>query len=456
MKKLLMPLLALAMSLGAVSCTNSDPNPDPDPNPGGGEAVYPAGDKDLNPDLNTWEATVKVTYAGNEVKIEGASEAGVTARTTGCNVDLDLGMAKLICVEVTGSTENGSLRISGERKHMVKLTDLTLKATDRPAINDQNGKRVFLVVEGENKLSDAAPYATTLEDRKGCLFAESHIVLCGTGTLEIKGNNRHGLATDGFLYVNPGVTLKVTDAVKNAIHVKGSGSVNNAYRGIEIAGGTVIAMTTAPSGKAMKCDGSVVISGGSVSLATMGDAALDPDDGTLSSAACIRANSFVTVKDKANLTLDASGKGAKGINADGNVNLAGGQLAITVSGDYMEDHGDKSTPKGIVAKQTLAVSGGTTTVSATGAGATAVESDVNAEFTGGSLTAFGTAYGFESPRAKATAGTLLIGGAANDLIDGATAKTYEGVVAGTETDLGSVKFRWPVSLGSATLLTFGF
>lgn len=445
-------LLALFMPLLILSaCSNSDPNPDPDPE----KPVYPATDKDLNPDLNAWEATVKVTFDNTRVSVEGQSDANVNASINGMNVDLALGSEKLIKVVITGTSANGSVRLTGDRKHLIELNNLNLTSTDRPAINDQNSKRMFLVVSGTNTLADGQNYATAAEDRKGCLFAESHIVVCGDGSLEITGNYRHGLVTDGFLYVNPGVTLKIADAKKNAIHVKGSNSANNAYRGVEIAGGTITALTSAPSGKAIKCDGGVVISGGKISLACLGDAAIDPADGTLSSPACIKSDLSVSISDKATVKLDASGTGAKGINADGNITLGGGSLEISLTGAAVAQNGDTSTPKGIIAHRELTVSGGIVSISATGAGSTGIEAEISASFTGGSLTAFGAETGFAAPRASATGGSFIIGGAANSLVEGAQNESFTSVIKGEETKIGKTTFTWPVTLPSASLLHFG-
>lgn len=451
MKKLiafLMPLLILS------ACSNSDPNPDPDPNDPEVPS-YPENDKDLNPDLNTWEATVTVTFNESSVKVEGTTDAQVQSSISGSNVDLALGAEKLIKVVVTGSSSNGSLRLSGDRKHLIELRNLTLTSTDRPAINDQNSKRAFLMLTGENKLSDGEVYASAAEDRKGCYFAESHIVVCGDGSLDVEGNYRHGFVTDGFLYVNPGVKIKATSSKKNAIHVKGSGSVNNAYRGIEIAGGTITALSTADNGKAMRCDGKIIISGGKVNLACTGNAAIDPDDGLLGSPAGIKSDLSVSMSDKAIVKIDGSGKGAKGITADQDINVNGGSLEITLSGEAYSLSGDSSTPKGINAGRNLTVADGIISVSATGSGSVAIEADAATSFTGGSITAFGADWGLKTPAASATGGKILIAGSNSNTLDGAETKSFSSVLKGEETEVGSTVFTWPLTLTSATILYYG-
>lgn len=137
------PLLILC------ACTNEEPNPDlvqsvivpgegdtPDYNPeevpsftydiapyAGQTATdgvrYPVGNPDLNPDENAWNNVVTVTYNGSTATVSGADESGVQATVTGANVDLALGESKQVKVIATGSSDCGSLRLTGGFKHML-------------------------------------------------------------------------------------------------------------------------------------------------------------------------------------------------------------------------------------------------------------------------------------------------------------------------------------------------
>lgn len=476
--------LSLLAALALASCTNTAPYPEMPPVvvPGEGNTPdydptetpafsyeiasysgltatdtpeYPVGNSDLNPDENDWEATVTVTYADETATVTGNSEA-VGVMVNGANVDLNLGTTKFIKVIATGTSANGSLRLSGDRKHMLVLDNLTLTSTDRPAINDQNKKRVFLCLEGKSAIADGPNYVNSVEDRKGAFFSEGHVVLCGSGVLEVEGKYRHGFATDGFLYVNPGATLVVTDAAKNAIHVKGSG-LKNEYRGIEVTGGYVYANTSAPAGKAMKCDTEIRLRGGRIDLNCSGNPAFDTTDNTLSSAACIKCDAEVIISG-GTVNLTATGSGAKGINSDTNVSISGGTITAALSGDGVQDQGDTSTPKGIVAHGSLAISGGGIYVSAIGLNASALESDNAVNIDGGVTYTFGRAYGLKTPDANATKGVVLCGGERNSAMTGGHAYSYDAVGADEVTRLtnnGQLvgTFRWPVALAPASLLT---
>lgn len=480
-------LLLLAPALLAASCSNNEPNPDsPDipssvvvPGEGStpsydpskaptfnyavpayaGETAtdapsYPDNDADLNPALTQWTDVITVTFNGSTATVDGAG-----ATISGANVDLALPATGLCRVVVTGTSPNGSLRLSGTRKHMLELRDLTLTSTDRPAINDQVKKRVFVSLSGRNVLADGTAYAPSTEDRKGCFFSESHVILGGSGVLEIKGNYRHGFATDGFLFVNPGATLVVTDAVKNAIHVKGSASENNSLRGIEIVGGYVFAHTSGAAGKAIRCDAAVRLRGGDIVLSSSGSAAWDATDGTLSSPACIKGDLGVYLSG-ARISLVASGSGAKAINADGNLSISGGDLSIAMTGTSHTERGDSSTPKGLACKGQLQISGGGIAVSTIGKDSRAIDADGGMNVSGGVTYAFGRDYGLRFLNsATVSGGVLLAGGARNSELGGVSSFSYSDVeaerltlITTDEGDALLASFRWPVAMPVASLL----
>lgn len=483
----LLPLAAL------VGCKSPDPNPTPAPPeiveiPGEGTTPefnpdfvpsysyailpydgqvaadapqYPATDEGLNPQLTIWKYLVEVTFNGIEApQVKVPTGCPATAKTENGNVDIDLGDTEYIKLVVSGESQSGSLRVSGNKRHLIQLNNLTLHSSDRPAINDQNGKRVFLDLVGHNVISDGTAYVTAPlgEDRKGCFFSEGNTVICGDGSLEVTGNYGHGFASDGFLYVNPGATLVVTDAVRNAIHIKGSASEANAFRGVEIVGGYVYANTSSPRGKAMKSDSNIQIRGGRVSLNCSGNAAVDPTDGSLSSAACIKSDLSVRISG-GSVNLTATGDGAKGIKANGSVELSGGNLYIALSGNAMQGGGDSATPKGIKADGNLMINGGGNYVSARGNGSLGIESGYGTVIDGGVTYSFGTQYGILFGTSGAyISGTVLAGGEANSDFNNAYTMTLANVQAQTISKIMSEdgkqllgSFRWPVAMPSATL-----
>lgn len=479
-------LIALSL-LALTACTNPEPNSEADnhnPTPVAGEgytpdylaswfptfdytakpyngatasdiAAYP-NDADLNPTMTDWQYTVTVTYNGTQATVAIPQGCQASSTISGANVDLALGAEQFINVVATGSSSQGSLRIAGDRKHCLTLANLTLTSTDRPAINDQGSKRVFLILEGSNSLSDNATYTSSTEDRKGCFFSEAHVIIGGQGALTIAGKHQHGFATDGFLYINPGTTLAVTEAPRNGIHVKGSANELNAFRGIEVRGGLVFASVNSPRGKAVKCDQTVNIYSGNITLQATGDADIDPADGTLSSPACIKSDVGVNIIGDKNcqVQLIATGAGAKGIKSDGYVKLAGGIVNIAISGRAVAGSGDSATPKAVKADVDLLLAGGGNYVSSTAPEGIGLEADGSITITGGVNIAYGGSSGFKAPSANATDGILLAGGNSNSPLTSAKTLTLQDVAAGQKSTIGTSTYIWPTNLTNASLLLF--
>lgn len=486
-------LSLLCVALAAASCTNDNPNPEPEPNPEPvptdtvkptyepgevpqfnyailpwdgttatditADVVNPA-DADTYHEKNAWEQVVKVIYTNDSVTVSG-QKSPVTFTVSGCNLNLNLGEAKAKVI-VTGSCTDGSLRITGEHRHMLELQALDLKSTIGPAINDQNKKRVFVHLSGDTRLEDAPTYAPALtadEDRKGCFFAEGHVIISGDGVLEITGRQRHGLATDGFLTIRPGVTLVVHDAAKNAIAAKGSAA--NANAGITVMGGYIYANTSAPAGKVLKTDLNTVITGGALNLNCSGDPAIDPDDNTLSSAACIKSGLTTTISG-ADITMTATGHGGKGINSTGAITMTSGTATMALAGSRVEDSGDSATPKAVKTEGNLSLLGGTLNVSAIGEGAVGVETTGTSTIEGTVAYVFGRSDAWLSNgRFAITSGTFICGGGQITTPAEVTNPHFSttgltvaapglSVLVGTDSDKVYATYDWPVAMNGAS------
>lgn len=344
--------------------------------------------EDLFWEANTFTEKVYVVYDGDRAQVSTTNPT-LLYNVDGAYVTLDLLTHSLKQVEivVSGKSDDGQLKIYGEKKFKLTLDGLELTSTRGPAINDQCKKRAFVhVAPGTvNRLTDASAYGddpyyldaatATDEDRKGCFFSEGNLIFSGTGLLLVEGNCKHGLATDGYLYVRPGVTLVVTGTAKNAIHAKGDADEG---MGIYIAGGLLYAHTAAAAGKALKSDNNVVVAGGTLLLNTSGRAEYDAEEQDTSSPACIKADGDVTIAG-GTLTLKSTGDGGKGIRADGRITVSGGTTTVTTTGGqyvYNRSQGLTSSPKGVRADGDILIDGGALNVSVTGAsdGSEGVES----------------------------------------------------------------------------------
>ena len=335
--------------------------------------------------------TISIVFNGNSVEVTNPNEEDNTVEADGAHVKITLG--KKSRINLSGSSDDGSVRIypkdpADASKFILSLKDLSLTSKTGPAINSQIKKRVYIILEGENALSDAASYTDDLEgeDSKGCLFSEGNQIWSGSGRLTIAGNRKHAIATDGYFYMRPGPTVVVTDAASNCIKVKGDSDLDQ-YEleyGIYIAGGLIWAHNSSVAGKCLSTDANFRMTGGKLILDTTGDAEWDEDEQDTSSSACIKADSCIIVHG-GEIIAKSSGKGGKGLNADATITFKGGTVTAAISGGQFVYGSEDSDPKAIKAEGDIFIEGGEIKACSTGRtdGSEGLESKSNIYISGG-------------------------------------------------------------------------
>lgn len=341
--------------------------------------------------------TVNVVYSESSATVN-TSDNSVICYTDGAYVTVDMltNSVKNVEIVVSGKSGDGQLKIYGEKKFKLTLSGVELTSGKGPAINDQCKKRAFVhLTEGTtNRLTDAATYSeeprylnggsSASEDRKGCFFSEGNLIFSGTGVLAVEGNYKHGIVTDGYFYTRPGVTIAVTGAAKNAVHVKGD---EDDGIGVYVAGGLLYANVSSTAGKGIKTDLDAEIAGGKLLLITSGNATYNDDEKDTSSSACIKTDGSVIISGGTH-TLKSTGTGGKGINADGEVRVSGGETTVTTTGGkFYYSQSLTSSPKGVKADGDITISGGKLNISVTGVsdGSEGLESKATLTVSGGEV-----------------------------------------------------------------------
>ncbi|MDE5794191.1 MAG: carbohydrate-binding domain-containing protein [Muribaculaceae bacterium] len=356
-------------------------------------------DEDIYWEANKFKNKVNVSYSGENATVE-TDCSDIISIVNGSHVVIDMLTNSVSGVEinVSGKSDNGSLKIYGEKKTLLNLNGVELTSQSGPAINNQCKKRLFVNLASgtENKLTDATKYSddyyylngnsSESEDRKGCFFSEGNLIFSGTGSLIVAGKNKHGIASDGYMYVRPGVTIAVTEAAKNAIHIKGDKTDDI---GVIIAGGLIYTLSESEAGKGIKTDYHVEIMGGQLDLNTKGDAIYDTDENDTSSAAGIKTDGNVIISG-GTISIKSSGTGGKGINADGDLNITGGETTVvTTGGKYIYNAALDldSSPKGIKADGNITIEDGTVNIMVTGVsdGSEGLESKSDLTVNGGNI-----------------------------------------------------------------------
>ncbi len=155
--------------------------------------------------------------------------------------------------------------------------------------------------------------------------------------------------------------------------------------------------------KGIKSGGDMNLSAGTFTISTAGYGVWDSDDSETSACSAIKSDGILTISG-GTYNLTATGSAGKGISCDSIMNVTGGDITITTSGGVYYNNGTtetinytgstdnisssyKSSPKGIKVDQELNISGGTITVTTTGNGGECIESKGDMTISGGTIMA---------------------------------------------------------------------
>ncbi|GGH83240.1 hypothetical protein HNQ91_006009 [Filimonas zeae] len=432
-------ILALGIVAGLQSCSKSDLIAD---SATGGMSVidstYTTGtaegaaergyDADDLIENSTFSSTVTITFGSTITISNPLSAAGVTVAESGGDV-IVTSTAKAVEYVLAGATTSGSVKIYSDNKCKLTLNGVSITNNDGPAINIQSSKRAFVVLADgtTNTLTDAANYtAAGDEDMKGTFFSEGQLVFSGSGALTIKGNYKHGIASDDYVRIRSG-NITIAGAVKDGIHT------NDAF----IADGGNLTVTAASDG--IDCEeGYVIINDGVFTLNTVDDgiaASYEDTDTSITPYVTINGGT-ITVKSSAGegiesksvLTINAGNIST--VTADDGLNAG---TAIYINGGYLYSRStgnDAMDSNGI-----FTITGGQ--VIAIGAGAPEAGIDCDArtlKITGGMLVGIGGATSAPGATASTIRSVIAGSGTAGQIVhieaaDGTEALTFEAPVA---------------------------
>ena len=252
------------------------------------------------------DGTIGVSYNGStaEVTVAGNVAQYVTPTISGAHVSIAQSddLAEEITYTLSGTSTDGEFYMSGSYKATIELKGLTLtNATpvySGAAIHIQNGKRIKVkpITGTTSTLVDAAGGS-----QKGCLYIKGHAEFAQKGTLNVVGNAKHGIKTDEYFTIK-NATINVTSAVGDGIScaeyfLMESGTINISGTGddgiqcdisgdastgettdhededsgnVYIEGGTINITVTADAAKGIKAEGDIKISGGDITVKTSG------------------------------------------------------------------------------------------------------------------------------------------------------------------------------------------
>lgn len=380
--------------------------------------VTPAADDDTGEyDTDTTsDCTVYVVFStSGDAVVNGAGD-DITATVSGNDVTITNTGSSKVQYRLSGSTNDGFLKIYSGRKQTISLNGVSITNTRGAAINVQGapstpekGKRVDLLLNGSNSLADGSTYSLTpsIEDEKAALFSEGQIVVSGNGTLTVTAKGKAGITSDDWVQFVSG-TVNVSSSAGHAVRGKDY---------ILVSGGTLDLSVSADGKKGLSSDSLVRFEGGNTTIAVTGNTVVTTENGVkdTSGTAGIKADQLFEMVN-GNLTITNSGKGGKGISCDGNATFSGGNIDITVTGQNFGSSGggwpgggwpgggsnNSVGAKGIKCDGNITISGGIITVKASNH--EGIETKGTLTITGGEV------YSQSSDDAINSASTMTISG----------------------------------------------
>ncbi len=216
-------------------------------------------------------------------------------------------------------------------------------------------------------------YGTTDTTNVKCAKADYAFILNGaTVKCTTSKDEAEGIHSEGTVLISGGtLTLNTYD---HGIKCDGN---------MDITGGTINFTIPGAASKAIKPDGNLHITGGTIT-GTVSGGGEKYNDNSANGAACIKGKGNAVI-DGGTLNLKATGAGGKGMNFNGTLTIGDGNITVSTTGakygssssggggwnPWGPGSGDTnsdgtSSPKGIRAEGNITVNGGTITVSATG------------------------------------------------------------------------------------------
>ncbi len=353
---------------------------------------------------------IRIVFAGSSVSVDIPVTANVTASIDGANVSL---VSQTTTEEyvycLTGSTDNGSLRITGAYKLTLELAGVDITSQAGAAIDIETGKRVAVVI-GEGTVN-------SIEDcegggQKAAMYFSGHPEFEGGGILNVRGNTKHAVSAKEYMQLKKSTgTINILSAVGDGLHC-GKGKPNNEHRyfrmdggvvnltgigddGIDsddygvmyLDGGVINANVSQPDGKGLKCDSIIYLTGTTLNLNVTGTGSVGMQ------------SNFDMYLSGGRIEASVSGSGAKAVKGNykaiGTGTVAGGGF-VSVSGtdmtiwlhadDYVENDSNTVKVRALSSDQYVLRNAGAIEVFAYGQMGNAVHGDLGDIALGGTLT----------------------------------------------------------------------
>lgn len=257
-KRIAMLLAAVTVLSAASGCSKNDPSSvNSSDTVSAGSVIdtsFNAEDLDIGYDES---ASNTIVFNENSAEIKGS---GAEFK------DGDLIISAAGTYILSGTLSDGQMIVDADKKSEIKLvfSGLSVSCSDNAALFVNKADKVTVTLESgsENSLTDGAEYSLDDETSNvdGTVFCRSDLTLNGTGTLNITANYKHGIVCKDDLVITDGV-YSVT-SVSGGIYGKDSIKINSGSFTISAGSNGIKSDNTEEAGK-----GYIYINGGTFDIA---------------------------------------------------------------------------------------------------------------------------------------------------------------------------------------------
>lgn len=373
MHRLTTLLLPLAVAVAASGCVKDDISSDDTyqgspstPSSGENPTVEEVSDDTFN--LADFKLEVAVSFGSSGATVSGheAAAADFTLSQSGNHVTLTYKGSEPVLYKLSGSASDGSFKLYSEKKQALQLSGLTLCNPAGAAIDNQSGKRTYVILEGSNSLSDSASAtytATGDEDQKAVFFSEGQLVFSGDGSLSVKALNaleKSAIASDDYVRVMEGPEIQISTGEAAGHGIRGKDYVR-------LSGGTVEISSAAAKKKGISSENYVLVEDGTHTIDVSGKVAYDDEDQEYKGSAGIKADNYFAMTGGFVRITNTAG-GGKGVHAGSydydskthavaNSYVSGGSLIVKTTGAETNDESAKGIKVGWSTKSGNRVTG---------------------------------------------------------------------------------------------------
>ena len=269
----------------------------------------------------------------------GVDSEDTAAKSASSGKSVDLSTVK----DTYNITSGGSYTLSGTKSDVMILVDadnadvtlilngLTLLNSKGPAIYVKSADKVTVTLaEGtSNTISDGSSYSVSDGDSTldAAIFSKADLVVNGSGSLTVTGNNKHGIVSKDDLILSSG-TLKVTSAGAGLVG-KDCVKIDNGNITVEAGSDAIRSDNTEDAQK-----GYVSLAGGTLNLTAGNDG--------IQAETVIKAdnvNLTVTAGGGSGSSLSSSSESYKGLKAGSDIYISGGTFTLTTKDDCIHSNG---------------------------------------------------------------------------------------------------------------------